>query len=111
MYSQSSGATWANKVIRNSGTLRPKLPHSAVEIDSVPVHDSRGDHTEARGGEALVLKRAVADLALAMGEHRAAQRIAGFALVQPPHSCAGASRGLTAIGTFRYFWPKRKTDP
>jgi hypothetical protein len=31
------------------------------------VHDSRGDHTEARGAEALVLKRAVADLALAMG--------------------------------------------
>ena len=71
------------QVIRNSGTLRPKLPHGAVEIDSVPVHDSRGDQTEARGAEALVLKRAVADLALAMEEHRAAQRIAGFALVQP----------------------------
>jgi len=60
-----------------------KLPHGAVEIDGVPVHDGCGNRAETGGAEALVLKRTVTDLALAMEEHRAAHLIAGLALVQP----------------------------
>ena len=71
------------QVIRNGDALHLKLPHGAIEIDGVPMDDGRGDQAEARGAEALVLKRAVADLALAMEEHRAAQRIAGLALIEP----------------------------
>ena len=71
------------QVIRNGGAVCPKLPNSAVEIDGVPVHDSRSDEAEPRGAEALVFECAIADLALAMEKHGATQRIAGFALVQP----------------------------
>src|SRR5215472_6319017 len=71
------------QVIRNGNALHFKLPHGAVEIDGVPMDDGRGDQAEARGAEALVLERAVADLALAMEEHRATQRIAGLALIEP----------------------------
>jgi len=46
-------------------------------------HDGCGNQAETGGAEALVLKRTVTDLALAMEEHRAAHRIAGLALVQP----------------------------
>jgi hypothetical protein len=55
----------------------------AIEIDGVPVHYGRHDEAQARGTEALVLEGTVADLALAMEEHGASQRIAGLAFVQP----------------------------
>src|SRR5713101_3791095 len=57
-----------------------KLPHGAVEIDGVPVHEGCGNQAETGGAEALVIKLTVTDLALAMEEHRAAHRIAGLAL-------------------------------
>jgi hypothetical protein len=36
----------------------------AIEVDGVPVHNCGGDETEARGAEALVLERAISNLAL-----------------------------------------------
>jgi hypothetical protein len=89
----SQTITAANLAIGKEG----KLPHGAVEIDGVPVHGGCGNKAETGGAEALVLKREVTDLTLAIEEHRAAHRIAGLALFSPAWLCC-ASRGLTANG-------------
>ena len=59
-----------------------QLPHGAVEIDGVPVHDRRRDQAEAGRAEALVFEGAVADLALPVEEHRAER------LPWPANQCA-----------------------
>ena len=61
------------EVIRNKVALSSQLPDGAVEIDGVPVHDRRGDEAEAGRAEALVLEGAIADLALPVEEHGAAE--------------------------------------
>ena len=51
------------KVVWNHDALPAELLNGAVEIDRVPVHDRCGDQAESGGTEALVLERAVTDLA------------------------------------------------
>ena len=70
------------QIVGNRRSLRAQLADCAVEIGRVPVNDGSGDEAQARRTEALVFEGAVSNFPLAMKEHRAAQRIAGFALVE-----------------------------
>src|SRR3954451_9727441 len=54
-----------------------------VEIGRVPVDDGGRQQAQPRSPEALVLERAVAELALAVEEHGPAERIDRLPLVQP----------------------------
>ena len=58
------------------------MQDGTVQGDRVPMDDRGGDKTEARRARALVLKGAIANLALPVKEKRAPQRVAGLVLVQ-----------------------------
>ena len=70
------------QIVGNRRSLRARLPDGTVEIDRVPMNYSGGDEAQARCAEALVFEGAVSNFALAMEEHRAAQRVACLALVE-----------------------------
>ena len=52
------------QIVWDAGTLSPQVLDRSLQIDGVPVNDSRGDEAQARCAEALVLKCAVADFTL-----------------------------------------------
>ena len=66
----------------DADALSPQVLDGSLQINGVPVDDRRGDEAQARCAEALVLERAVADLALFVKEDSTAQRIACLALVE-----------------------------
>jgi len=70
------------QIIGNRRSLRAQLLDGTIEIDRVPMNNGGGDEAQARCAEALVFECAVANFSLAMEEHRAAQRVAGLALVE-----------------------------
>ena len=70
------------QIVGDAEALTPQMLDSSLQIDGVPVNDSRGDEAQARCAEALVLKCAVADFTLPVKEYSSAQRVAGFAFVE-----------------------------
>ena len=52
------------QIVGDAEALTPEMLDSYLQIDGVPVNDSRGDEAQARCAEALVLKCAVADFTL-----------------------------------------------
>jgi hypothetical protein len=57
------------EIIPNGETLSAQVLDSALKINSIPMDDCRGDETQTGRPEALILKRAVTDLALAVEEN------------------------------------------
>jgi hypothetical protein len=55
----------------------------SLQVDGVPQDDGSGQQGQAAGAVALLVEVSVADLAEAVEEHGARQRVAGFTLVEP----------------------------
>src|SRR5271166_694496 len=64
------GSDVREEIVGYSDALNPQMLDGAIEVEGVPVHDCGGDETEARGAEALVLERAISNLALTMKKDR-----------------------------------------
>ena len=75
------------QIVRDADALSLQVLYGSLQVDGIPVDDCRGNKTQARCAEALVFECAVTDLTLPVKEYSAAQRIAGFALVE---SCMAA---------------------
>ena len=56
--------------------------YGSLQVDGIPVNNSRGDEAQARRAEALVFESAVSNFSLTMKEHCAPQRVARLALVE-----------------------------
>src|SRR3954451_23324540 len=69
--------------VGDTDALGAEVLDGTVEIGRVPVDDGGRQQAQPRSPEALVLERAVAELALAVEEHGPAERIARLPLVQP----------------------------
>lgn len=61
------------QIVGHTRALGAQVLDGAVEIDGIPMDNSRGEETEAGGSEALVFEGAVANFALAMEKYRPAQ--------------------------------------
>ena len=67
------------QIVRDADALSLQVLYGSLQVDGIPVNNSRGDEAQARCTEALVLKCAVTDFTLPMKEYSSAQRVAGFA--------------------------------
>ena len=81
-----------DEVVGDIRSLSAQMPDGTVEIDRVPVNNGGGDEAQARCAEALVFEGAVSNFPLTVKEYRAAQRVAGLALVET---------GMTALAQRR----------
>ena len=70
------------EIVRHAAAVSPDVLDGLLQVHRVPVHNSGGDQAEPRGPEALVFEGAVADIALAVKERRAPERIARLAFVE-----------------------------
>ena len=102
----AEGCDVDQEIIGNGRTESARVLNGTMQVDRVPMDDRGGDEAQAGRTKALVFKGAVANFALAMEEHRASERIAGFAFVEA---------GVTALAQIEIRQPlqgeQRSLDP